>query len=327
MNSGALFLLLWVVILGVLVWVGYRGLQNNRLKSAGVLGIGIPLFILLCAMCLWRHGPSSASDSAPTVVIPTAALAAPDLAARLLDGNVILTGTLPDQETKNKVLARAKELYGEGKFVDNLEISNSRALPNADWVPKALTLLPLATQANNEGGIALDAKSVTVKGLVDSDEAKAKLIAEATKNAGANIAVIDNVLVKGKITAAQTADFQARLNQMIAGKIVEFETGKDIITPRGKEILDQMVQVLGQVPGIPVEVSGHTDARGAAAMNVDLSQRRAAACRKYLIEKGVAGERLSAKGYGANKPIADNNTPEGLQKNRRIEFTVVKEAK
>lgn len=327
MNSGALFLLIWLVILAAFAWFGYRWSQNGALKSATVLAIGIPLFILLCAMCLWMHGPAAIGDSSAATVVPATALAAPNLEARLFDGKVNLTGTLPDQEAKNKVLVRAKELYGEGKYVDHLEISNLRAYPNGNWLPTALTLLPLANQANNEGGITLDGKSITVTGMVDSADAKAKLIADATKNAGANIAVIDKVLVKGKVTEAQAADFQAKLNQMIAGKIVEFETGKDIITPKGKEILDQMVQVLAQVPGVPVEVSGHTDARGAAAMNMDLSQRRAAACRKYLMEKGVAGERLSAKGYGANKPVADNNTPEGLQKNRRIEFTVVKEAK
>ena len=327
MNSGALFLLIWIVILAAFAWFGFKWSQNGRLTSAGVLGIGIPLFILLCALCVWRHSGLTISDSDAAKIVPAAALAGPDLEARLLDGKVNLMGTLPDQDAKNKVLIRAKELYGEGKFIDHLEISNLRAYPNGNWLPTALTLLPLANQANNEGGFTLDAKSVTVKGLVDSDDVKSKLIAEASKNVGASIAVIDKVLVKGKVTEGQAADFQAKLDQMIAGKIVEFETGKDIITPKGQEILDQMVQVLGQVPGVPVEVSGHTDARGSAVMNLDLSQRRAAACRKYLMEKGVAGERLSAKGYGAKKPVADNNTPEGLQKNRRIEFTVVKEAK
>ena len=86
---------------------------------------------------------------------------------------------------------------------------------------------------------------------------------------------------------------------MIAGKIVEFDTGKDVITPKGKEVLDQMVVVLGQVPGVPVEVGGHTDSRGNATANLDLSRRRAEACRQYLSSHGVTTERLTAKGYGA----------------------------
>lgn len=323
MSSEILFLLIWILVLAAFAWFGYRGLQNSRLTSTHVLGIGIPLFVLLCAVCLWRHS----STGLNVAKAPAAALAAPNLEARFLDGKIILTGTLPDQAAKEKILARARELYGEGKCIDRLEFSNSRAFPNSTWLSTALSLLPLAQQANNEGSIALEDKSVTVTGMVDSDEAKAKLLAIANQEALAGISVIDRITVKGKVTTAQAADFQAKLNQMIAGKIVEFETGKDIITPKGKEILDQMVQVLEQVPGIPVEVGGHTDARGPAAFNLDLSRRRAAACRQYLMGKGVPSSRLSAKGYGASKPVADNETPEGQQKNRRIEFTVVKEAK
>jgi outer membrane protein OmpA-like peptidoglycan-associated protein len=92
-------------------------------------------------------------------------------------------------------------------------------------------------------------------------------------------------------------------------------------------VLDEMVNVLADAPGIPVEIGGHTDARGPAIFNQTLSQRRARACLRYLAQKGVAAQRLSSKGYGSTKPLADNNTPEGQQRNRRIEFTVQKVGK
>lgn len=294
------------------------------MSTKTLIGLGLLAFALLCFLCISYHGPQFLAAANSTA--PAASLAAPNLTARLFDGKVTLSGTLPDQAAKDKVLVDAKRLYGEGKFIDNLQVSNRTGFPNAAWLPAAVALLPLAQQTNNEGGFTVDGGSVTVRGLVESDELKNKLIADATK-AATPLTLVDKVIVKGKVTAAQAADFQAQFNQAIAGKIVEFEVGKEIITPKGKDVLDQMVSVFAQIPGIPVEVGGHTDSRGAAKSNLSLSQRRAEACLKYLTEHGVAANRLTAKGYGATKLVAKEDTPEGLQRNRRTEFTVLKEAK
>ena len=72
--------------------------------------------------------------------------------------------------------------------------------------------MQFGNKANNEGGIAIEGDSVTVRGMVDNEEAKTKLIAAATNAAGANIKVIDRVIIKGKVTEAQAADFQTKVN-------------------------------------------------------------------------------------------------------------------
>ena len=69
-----------------------------------------------------------------------------------------------------------------------------------------------------------------------------------------------------------------------------------------------------------VRVEGHTDSRGSVAHNTSLSDRRAKAVRRWLIEKGIAPARLSARGYGPSRPVADNATAEGRAANRRVEF-------
>ena len=74
-----------------------------------------------------------------------------------------------------------------------------------------------------------------------------------------------------------------------------------------------------------VEVQGHTDTTGSAAINRTLSKGRAESVRKYLVGKGVAKGRLTAKGYGPDVPIADNATPEGREQNRRVEFKILKQ--
>ncbi len=296
---------------------------NNR---RSVWGWGTLAFATLCFFCLFWHAPHFAEQSTAGITAVTT-LPSARLETRLLNGKVMLTGTLPDPSAKAQLLSRARELYGDGNFVEQLKISPQTGFPQADWLTSALALLPLANQVNNEGGIALEGNILTVRGLVERDEQRAKLISDANKAAGGGINVADKVIVKGQVSSAQATDLQTKLNQALAGKIVEFDTSSDVLTGPGKAVLDEMAQALGAVPGIPVEIGGHTDARGNAALNESLSQRRARTCVRYLAEKGVDAKRLTATGYGSSKPIADNNTPDGQQRNRRIEFTVLKERK
>jgi OmpA-OmpF porin, OOP family len=88
-------------------------------------------------------------------------------------------------------------------------------------------------------------------------------------------------------------------------------------------LLDRAVEVLKAYPEIKLEISGHTDNRGKADFNRDLSQKRADAVRNYLISRGIAGERVVSVGYGLDKPIADNKTESGRSKNRRTEFRIL----
>jgi outer membrane protein OmpA-like peptidoglycan-associated protein len=104
---------------------------------------------------------------------------------------------------------------------------------------------------------------------------------------------------------------------------VYFDTGKSTIQKRSLPLLDEVAQVLNGNPQVgKVLVEGHTDSVGAAALNKRLSADRAAAVKAYLVSKGVAAERLDAKGFGPEKPIADNKTAAGREQNRRVEFTI-----
>jgi outer membrane protein OmpA-like peptidoglycan-associated protein len=85
-------------------------------------------------------------------------------------------------------------------------------------------------------------------------------------------------------------------------------------------VLDRAVKVLTEYPNLYIEIQGHTDNRGKDEYNLDLSQRRADAVKGYMVKKGVAEERLRARGYGMTQPVANNDTPEGQAENRRVEF-------
>lgn len=101
-----------------------------------------------------------------------------------------------------------------------------------------------------------------------------------------------------------------------------FETGKDVIKPVSFSILDNVVKIMKDNPEYLLEINGHTDNVGDDAKNMDLSQRRANAVKKYLSDKGVDSARLTARGFGETMPVADNATAAGRTQNRRVEFKV-----
>jgi outer membrane protein OmpA-like peptidoglycan-associated protein len=108
----------------------------------------------------------------------------------------------------------------------------------------------------------------------------------------------------------------------IAFENLEFETGKDIIRQHSFASLNSLANLLIQKPNYGLNIAGHTDNVGTDANNLILSQKRADAVKNYLIKKGVDGSKLETIGYGASKPIADNDTPEGRQRNRRVEMKI-----
>jgi outer membrane protein OmpA-like peptidoglycan-associated protein len=106
---------------------------------------------------------------------------------------------------------------------------------------------------------------------------------------------------------------------------VYFDYNKWDIKPESYPALNNLYDQLKADPQMKIEVGGHTDSDGPDAFNMQLSQRRADAVRQYLVNKGIAANRILTKGYGETAPIADNNTEAGKAKNRRTEIKVISE--
>ena len=103
---------------------------------------------------------------------------------------------------------------------------------------------------------------------------------------------------------------------------VEFDFDKSTIKKGYDKDINDLAKVMKDYPDLNVVIEGHTDNVGTAAYNKKLSQRRAEAVKQYLVEKGINANRITAEGFGFDRPIASNDTDEGRQQNRRVEAAV-----
>jgi outer membrane protein OmpA-like peptidoglycan-associated protein len=101
---------------------------------------------------------------------------------------------------------------------------------------------------------------------------------------------------------------------------VNFQTGRSVLLPQSYIVLNDVAASLVANPEVRIEIAGYTDNTGGMALNMSLSQARAAAVRAYLASKGVRPDRMVARGYGPANPVAPNATPQGRAQNRRVEL-------
>lgn len=274
----------------------------------GLIGLGF------ASWASWRHfhpkyqAPMRAA--APAIPTPQARIR-----ADFEPHKVRLTGVVDSEASRTKLVDAAKSAFPKSVVEDQLLLSTTVQSPS--WLGACGDVIRGAHEVR-WGHLLCSQESIALTGDVTSEEAKASTLKLVSEVHGGKVepAVLH-------VTAAPKVDpdaLKADLTKHLEGKIVEFETGSENLTAKGRTVLDELVPLLKELDGLKIEVGGHTDNVGDAAKNTTLSENRAQSVIAYLGKKGVDTTHLSAKGYGDTKPKVPNDTPEGQQKNRRIEF-------
>lgn len=195
---------------------------------------------------------------------------------------------------------------------------------DADGVPDDVDACP-DTAGNDKGCPAPKPAAPKVldtdaDGIADSTD-KCPDIAGALENAGCPAANPANAIA---LTPSEPVTESAEQLIQDAGFNIQFNAGNSVLTGRSSEILLEVAKVMQRYPDIRLEAHGFTDSEGASDINKNLSQQRAQACIDVISKAGIDRVRLKALGFGEERPIASNSTAVGRQKNRRVEFKLIR---
>lgn len=273
--------------------------------------VGAATMVLLMALAAAPAPLRAQSDGGKVATTRPAATAAPG--TQTVDRPVVVAGTVPDEATRAAVLARLRALYGAARVVDRIEVDNVVAPPN--WHSHVVNLLGDDLRQVSGGQLDVNGNVVRLQGEV-GNEAQRQQLASRMSTTLNRTWTVHNALRVGDSR-------QAVLDQALASRTVEFQSGSANLTAQGIAVLAQMAAAMREIGSARVRISGHTDNVGARTANVALSQARADAVRRYLQSSGIEAARMSVQGLGPDRPLADNSSPEGRARNRRIEFTVL----
>jgi OOP family OmpA-OmpF porin len=229
-----------------------------------------------------------------------------------MPGQVLVSGTVPDEASKAAMLARVRELYGAERVVDQIAIGNVVQPPN--WNGYVQKLINPNLKLISKGQLKVDGNNVTLQGEVANEAQRQRIAGDIAASLNPTYLVKNGL----RVSAAE----QNLLDATLARRIIEFESGQAVIRPSGLQILDEMAAALLKVKGKKVEVIGHTDNTGLRESNLSLSFARAEAVRTYLAGRAIDPAMINVSGQGPDRPVADNATADGRARNRRIEFRV-----
>ncbi len=284
----------------------------------------VALGLFLLSRCNKNPEPAATTTPAATTAEPAkpaeAASTLPRLQIDNQGGTVNVNGQLADAD-KTRLTTALTQTFGADAVKGDINVDASTA--PAGWLDKLIALLPDLKAKGVKFAIDGDKVKIDLSGVPEGDRAA---LSDKIRDAFGAFE-ISGLYDKGAEALSKLKDgFSADdLVKALSLMGIRFETGKATITKDNMEILTKAADTIKRAPAdTKIEVDGHTDNTGNAAANMKLSQERADAVVAKLKELGVTDGTLSAKGFGQDKPVADNGSEAGRAKNRRIEFVVAK---
>jgi OOP family OmpA-OmpF porin len=239
----------------------------------------------------------------------------------IIDGRtIVVSGQVGGDRAKTTVLQTIAPLMQTGLELEDRILAGpstagrpTRPLPPTAPSPKApATKAPLLVVASSPKAPAL-----AVPSQKDSVTKSSSLVVAQIPKAPS--LPVTSSPAAPSLTQVSPALLQKKLNDILVRSSIEFESKSSTMTPASLATLDQLTTELRQFPYIAIEIGGHTDKYGEPEYNLQLSQRRADAVRRYFTKHGLSNQ-FTAVGYGASRPLSVRENRAGLQRNRRIEI-------
>ncbi|MEM7728499.1 MAG: OmpA family protein [Pseudomonadota bacterium] len=249
------------------------------------------------------------------------------IARKSADGNVTLSGYAPTEAMRGEILRDAVDVFGNDNVaIDRVDLADGA--PDGRW-GEVLGLYFRKLARLDSGRLQMEGAEGALQGTTTDPAVQDALYAAMRAEMPAGYNFVGNVSVPGSAvevfgqSGSQTI-CQALLDDLKRGRKIGFRSGEAVI--RGDDnfdLLGDLASAANQCPGFRIAINGYTSSDGDPELNQTLSEDRANAVLFYLSEQGgIERSRLSARGFGVQNPVASNETPEGREQNRRIEFIV-----
>ncbi|MCB2118263.1 MAG: OmpA family protein [Rhodobacteraceae bacterium] len=236
---------------------------------------------------------------------------------------VELRGRLPDELVREAVESFARSRFGSASVYAATRLDPG--LPRG-WSIRALAAIEALARLDT-GQVSVRADRVRITGTTSDPQARddiARILSDKLGEAqGIEIAVSYVPVETPEVTLPSAEECVEGINAALAQHKIEFEPGSARIAPSANKTLDTIADLLRDCADAPIEVAGHTDSQGGEDMNLNLSKARAQSVVQALMARRILTGNLTATGYGETMPIASNDTEEGREQNRRIEFRLL----
>lgn len=239
------------------------------------------------------------------------------------EGLVQLRGRITDEHARSAAESYARSRFGLGQVHGGMVLDEE--LPDG-WPLRVLTGLEGLAELGN-GSLIVQPDFLALSGNTGNDGANAEIARLFSEKLGDSQNYKIDVTYQEQLDPAEQLpspeECVGNINQILDAQKITFEPGSVTIDGASRDVIDQIVEVLKECPDVPMEIGGHTDSQGREQMNLSLSQQRADAVLNALLVRRILTSNLTAKGYGEAQPVATNDTEEGREANRRIEFTLI----
>lgn len=248
------------------------------------------------------EGVRAAEAEVPRESEPAPVPVPPSVLLTMADGTVSISGTVPGEDFRTALVRAAADVVGTDDVDERLTVDDGVTDTGLSSLPAVLAALG---RDADDATVTLDGGTLTLTGTASSEVRKARVLA-AARSSGAQL--VDRLGV---------ADVREQIAELPP---LTFALGGASLTSASRASLVRLGRILRDNPSTRIRIEGHTDSSGSAASNLVLSRTRAKAVLTFLLDQGVAADRLTSRGYGETRLKVPDTSPANRAENRRVEL-------